>query len=59
MGGKSTGVCDRQRWKDGKRMRSIEQARREYKERNKWGLFCRGHPLEVGRGFLGIGVTHR
>ena len=26
-------------------VRSLEQARRECKDRSKWGLFCRGHPL--------------
>ena len=27
-------------------MRGLEQARKECKDRNRWRLFCRGHPLE-------------
>ncbi len=30
------------------RIRGLEHARRECKDRNKWRLFCRGHPLTVG-----------
>ncbi len=29
-----------------RRMRGLEHARRECKDRNKWRLFCRGHPLK-------------
>ncbi len=28
-----------------RRMRGVEHARRECKDRNIWRLFCRGHPL--------------
>ncbi len=26
-------------------LRNLEQARREYQDRERWPLFCRGHPL--------------
>ncbi len=28
-----------------RRMRGLQHARRECMDRNKWRLFCRGHPL--------------
>ncbi len=31
-----------------RRMRRLEHARRDCKDRNKWRLFCRGHPLTGG-----------
>ncbi len=31
-----------------RRMRGLEHARRECKDRNNWRLFCRGHPLTGG-----------
>ena len=37
-----------------RRMRGLESARRECEDRNRWRLFCRGHPLgEFGR--TGVG----
>ena len=39
-----------------RRMRGLESARRECEDRNRWRLFCRGHPLgEFGR--TGVGNT--
>ncbi len=26
-------------------LRNLKQARREYQDRERWKLFCRGHPL--------------
>ncbi len=40
-----------------RRMRGLEHASRECKDRNKWRHFCRGHPL-IGK-ILGAGVRHR
>ncbi len=34
-------------------LRNLEQARRECQDRERWKLFCRGHPLV---GLLGAGV---
>ncbi len=33
------------RERDGVSLRNLEQARRECQDRERWKLFCRGHPL--------------
>ncbi len=38
-------VLEYMRERGERRMRELEHARREHKDRNKWRLFCRGHPL--------------
>ena len=39
------GVLEYVRERGERRMRGMEHARRECKDRNTWRLFCRGHPL--------------
>ncbi len=38
-------VLEHVRKRGERRVRGLEHARRECKDRNKWRLFCHGHPL--------------
>ncbi len=42
-------VQDYVRERGGGSLRNLEQARREYQDRERWKLFCHGHPLVGGR----------